>query len=314
MSAPPRHTIHSKHHHWCWNNSLPPALTVRPGDEVSVATVESSGGQIDEHSTSEDVANLDFERINPVTGPVYVEEAQPGDALKVTVNEMTPSRTGWSAIVPDFGLLPDQFPEPFLKLWQYDAISAQSVAYSDVARVFLKPMVGAIGLAPAAPGDHDILPPRRVGGTMDIRDIGVGSTLYLPVEVSGGLLSFGDTHAAQGDGEVCGTGLESAIDMVVTIELIKHLDLKTPRLELPRPVTGHLDSHGYHVTIGVGPDLMQGARDAVKQMIDLLSSTHKLSPADAYLLCSLCADLRISEIVNQPNWVVSLYFPRKVFE
>ena len=149
---------------------------------------------------------------------------------------------------------------------------------------------------------------------MDIRDIGVDSTLYLPVEVSGGLLSFGDTHAAQGDGEVCGTGLESAIDMVVTIELIKHLDLKTPRLELPRPVTGHLDSHGYHVTTGVGPDLMQGAREAVKQMIDLLSSAHKLSPADAYLLCSLCADLRISEIVNQPNWVVSRYFPRKVFE
>ena len=110
MNAPPRHTIHSKHHHWCWNNTLPPVLTVRPGDEVSVATVESSGGQIDEHSTAEDVAKLDFERINPVTGPVYVEEAQPGDVIKVTVNEMTPSSTGWSAIVPDFGLLPDQFP------------------------------------------------------------------------------------------------------------------------------------------------------------------------------------------------------------
>ena len=149
---------------------------------------------------------------------------------------------------------------------------------------------------------------------MDIRDVGVGSTLYLPVEVPGGLLSFGDTHAAQGDGEVCGTGLESAIDLSVTLALVKSLDLRTPRLEIKRPVTRHLDNAGYHVTIGIGPDLMQGARAAVSQMIDLLGDIHRLNPEDAYLLCSLCADLRISEVVNRPNWVVSLYFPRGVFE
>ena len=281
---------------------------------MSIATLESSGGQIDEHSSVADIVKLDFARINPVTGPVYVEDAAPGDAIKVTVNEMTPSGVGWSAIIPDFGLLPDQFPEPVLKLWRYDTLSAEAASYSDVAKVFLKPMVGSIGLAPAKQGDHDILPPRPVGGTMDIRDIGVGSTLYLPVEVAGGLLSVGDTHAAQGDGEVCGTGLESAIDMVLTIEVIKRLALKTPRLELPGPVTRHLDKHGYHVTMGVGPDLMQGARDAVRYMIDVLGRAHGLSAEDAYLLCSLCADLRISEIVNQPDWVVSFYFPRAVFE
>ena len=313
MNTPPTHTIHSKYHHWCWNRALPPALYVQAGDEVFINTLESSGGQIDEHAVDSDVGKLDFARVNPVTGPIFIEEAQPGDAIKITINEMTPSHTGWSAIIPDFGLLPDLFTEPVLKLWRYDPLTAHSVSYSDVARVFLKPMVGSIGLAPAGWGDHDILPPRQVGGTMDIRDVGVGSTLYLPVEVAGGLLSVGDTHAAQGDGEVCGTGLESAIDMVISIEVIKRLALDTPRLELPGPVTNHLDKDGYHVTMGVGADLMQGARDAVQAMIDVISREHGLSATDAYLLCSVCADLRISEIVNQPHRVVSLYFPRAVF-
>ncbi|MBA3516532.1 MAG: acetamidase/formamidase family protein, partial [Rhizobiales bacterium] len=141
-----------------------------------------------------------------------------------------------------------------------------------------------------------------------------GTVLYLPVEVEGALFSVGDTHAAQGDGEICGTAIESPMNVVLTLDVEKGANLRTPRFTTPGPVTGHLDAKGYEVTTGVGPDLMGGARSAVMQMVDLLSARHGLSAVDAYMLCSVCADLRISEIVDMPNWVVSFYFPRVVLE
>jgi acetamidase/formamidase len=148
---------------------------------------------------------------------------------------------------------------------------------------------------------------------MDIRDLTSGVTLYLPVEVDGALFSIGDTHAAQGDGEVCGTAIESQMNVEATIELVKDARLQSPRFTTTEPVTRHLDGMGYEVTTGIGPDLMTGAREAVMRMIDLLGAEHGLNPVDAYMLCSVCGDLRISEIVDMPNWVVSFYFPRIVF-
>ena len=132
--------------------------------------------------------------------------------------------------------------------------------------------------------------------------------------MEGALLSLGDTHAAQGDGEVCGTAIESPMDVTVKLDLVKGAAPAFPRFTQPGPVTRHLDEKGYEVTTGVGPDLMTGARDAVAGMIDLLTARHHMSPEDAYMLCSVCADLRISEIVDQPNWIVSFYFPRLVLE
>jgi acetamidase/formamidase len=161
---------------------------------------------------------------------------------------------------------------------------------------------------------HSVVPPRRMGGNLDIRDLAAGTVLYLPVEVSGALFSVGDTHAAQGDGEVCGTAIESQMNTVLKIDLVKDARLKMPRFTTPGPVTRHLDVKGYEVTTGVGPDLMTGAKTAVAQMVDLLAVQHGLDPVDAYMLCSVCGDLRISEIVDMPNWVVSFYFPRCVFE
>nr|WP_272211984.1 acetamidase/formamidase family protein [Marinicella sp. W31]MDC2877877.1 acetamidase/formamidase family protein [Marinicella sp. W31] len=166
----------------------------------------------------------------------------------------------------------------------------------------------------AEPGNHSVIPPRRVGGNMDIRDIAAGTTLYLPVEVDGALLSIGDTHAAQGDGEVCGTAIESAMDVSVTVEVIRDAAPKTPHFSAPGPISRHLDAAGYEVTTGIGPDLMQAAREAVSNMIEHLGRTRNLDPVDAYMLCSVCGDLKISEIVDAPNWVVSFYFPRIVFE
>jgi amidase len=176
----------------------------------------------------------------------------------------------------------------------------------------LKPFAGTIGVAPAEAGLHSIVPPRPCGGNMDIRDLAAGTELYLPVQVKGALFSIGDTHAAQGDGEVCGTAIESPMSVALTFELVKGANLRMPRFTTPGPVSRHLDGDGYEVTTGIGPDLMQASRDAVSGMIDLLSRRFGMQPVEAYMLCSVCADLRISEIVDLPNWVVSLYFPRIV--
>jgi len=276
--------------------------------------IDASGGQLSKDSSAADLAGLSFERVNPVTGPVHVDGAMPGDVLKITIEEFTPSGWGWTANIPGFGLLADQFPEGALNIWEYDRHIASPALYCNVARVPLKPFAGTIGLAPAEPGLHSVVPPRRMGGNLDIRDLAAGTTLYLPVEVEGALFSIGDTHAAQGDGEVCGTAIESPMNVALTLDLIKDQPLAFPRFTTEGPVTRHADRKGYEVTTGIGPDLMTGARDALSGMIDLICATQKLSPVEAYMLCSVCGDLRISEIVDMPNWVVSFYLPRVVFE
>ncbi|HEV7435729.1 MAG TPA: acetamidase/formamidase family protein [Pseudorhizobium sp.] len=313
------HTIHAHQHHYGWDNSFVPALTAAPGETILFQCLDSSGGQLGPQSTVEDVKALDFTKINPVSGPIYVDGAKPGDVLKVTIESFTPQLRdgagfGWTANIPGFGLLADQFTEPALNVWKFDASTMEPALFGKNGRVPLKPFAGTIGNALAEKGHHTVVPPRRVGGNLDIRDLAAGTTLYLPVEVDGALFSVGDTHAAQGDGEVCGTAIESPFDVVLTLDLIKDQPLKTPRFTTPGPVTRHLDAKGYEVTTGIGPDLWAAAKDAVAYMVDLLATTQKMDPVDAYMLVSTCGDLRISEIVDMPNVVVSFYFPRAVFE
>jgi acetamidase/formamidase len=308
------HTIHGQHFHYGWDNSFPPVETIAPGATLTFECKDSGSGHFTRESKVDAVRSLDFSKVNPVTGPVHVDGAEPGDILKVTIDAFTPSGFGWTAIIPGFGLLADDFQEPGLTLWAYDTGSMAPAAFSSHGKVPLKAFPGTIGLAPAEPGHHSVVPPRRVGGNLDVRDLNAGTVLYLPVEVTGALFSVGDTHAAQGDGEICGTAIESAMDVTLSFDLIKQTPLSTPRFTTPGPVARHLDAKGYEVTTGVGPDLMTGAKAAVSNMIDLLGMLHGLSAADAYMLCSVCGDLRISEIVDMPNWVVSFYFPRIVFE
>ena len=308
------HTIHQHQCHFGWNKDNPPVARIAPGETVEFNPVDSSGGQLTVKSTVTDIPGLDFGKVNPVAGPVYVEGAEPGDAIKVTLLHFAPSGWGWTANIPGFGLLADQFKDPALHIRKYYAQTLEPAMYGPGGRVPLKPFCGTIGLAPAEAGLHSIVPPRRMGGNMDIRDMSAGTELYLPVEVAGGLFSVGDTHATQGDGEVCGTAIESPCSLAAKFELIKNANLAFPRFTTPGPVSRHLDLKGYEVTTGIGPDLMAGAKAAVSGMIDLLSARYKMNPVDAYMLCSVCGDLRISEIVDMPNWVVSFYFPRVVFE
>ena len=306
------HTIHKQQHHFGWDNSIEPVLSVSPGETVEIETIDASGGQLNAQSTLADLNQLSFEKVNPVTGPIVVEGAEPGDAVAVTFQEFAPSGWGWTANIPGFGLLADQFEQPQLHIWNYDVNTLAPALYGPGGKVPLKPFCGTVGLALAEPGLHSVVPPRRVGGNLDIRDNAVGTTLYLPVEVAGGLLSLGDTHAAQGDGEICGTAIESPMVVAVKLALVKNANLKFPRFETSGPVTRHLDTAGYQVTTGIGPDLMAAARDAVSGMIDWLCQTTSMNAVDAYMLCSVCGDLRISEIVDMPNWTVAFYFPKNV--
>lgn len=306
------HTIHKNAHHFGWDNGIEPVLSVAPGETVEIETIDALAGQVGPDTTLAQFLERDTSRVNPVTGPIFVEGAEPGDAVAVTFKDFKPSGWGWTANIPGFGLLADQFPEPRLHLWKYDAATLAPAMFGPGGAVPLRPFCGTVGLALAEPGVHSVIPPRRVGGNLDIRDNAAGTTLYLPVEVSGGLLSLGDTHAAQGDGEVCGTAIESPMVVAIEVGLIKNANLSFPRFETAGPVSRHVDRDGYFAATGVGPDLMQAARDAVSGMIDWLCAMTNMDAVEAYMLCSVCGDLKISEVVDIPNWTVSFYFPKMV--
>jgi len=308
------HTIHRHHQYLNWDNARPPAITIAPGDLVTFKDIDAMCGQITATSTVEALSTLDFNRVNPIAGPVYVDGAEPGDTLKVVVTGFEPSGWAWTGVIPGFGLLAEDFPTPALHIWSYDSTFRTPAAYGKFASVPLKPFCGTTGVAQQMPGSHSTIPPYASGGNMDIRDLSEGVELYLPVQVKGALFSIGDPHAAQGDGEVCGTAIESPMSVTARIDLIKGGSLRFPRFTTSKPVTRHLDAKGYEVTTGICPDLMEASKNAVRGMIDLLGKTRGLSAEHAYMLCSVCADLRISEIVDRPNWVVSLYLPRIVFD
>ena len=213
--------IHATEHHFGWDNSIAPKMVVQPGEEVFVETLDSSAGQITKDSKLPDLINLDFGKVNPVTGPILVQGAKPGDAVQITFLEFHTKGWGWTGNIPGFGLLADQFKDPALHIWKFDASKPTVSEFEAGGKVALKPFVGTIGVALAEKGLHSVVPPRNVGGNLDIRDMSAGTVLRLPVEVDGALLSIGDTHAAQGDGEVCGTAIESPIDVLVKIDLIK---------------------------------------------------------------------------------------------
>ena len=169
----------------------------------------------------------------------------------------------------------------------------------------VRPMVGTIGLAPDQPEPSSLLVPTAAGGNMDIAQLGVGATVHFRSQLPGGLLSAGDTHALQGDGEVCGTGAEISSMLRVRVEIAGPTSINTPWIEhTVTPIALKWTS-----TTGIGPDLFDASREATRRAIDLISSRSGLDPVDCYLLLSLVGELRISEIVDAPNWVVSMHFP-----
>src|SRR5690606_13922336 len=174
-----------------------------------------------------------------------------------------------------------------------------------------RPFPGTVGVALAEPGLHSVVPPRAQGGNLDIRDLTRGSRLLLPVAVPGALFSLGDTHAAQGDGEVCGTAVETAMTVRLRLELVKDAGITQPQYQVPTAAVRD-EPTGFYATTGVGPDLMTAAKDAIRAMIDHLGRHYRLEPELAYALCSVAVHLRISEIVVAHNWVVSAVLPEGI--
>ncbi len=287
--------------HGVWDRSIAPAVRIAPGDVITVELENASGGQLAADSPASALAALDFARINPVTGPIAVDGARPGDALIVQVLSLDVDGWGWTANIPGFGLLADRFPDPALRI---SKIAEGRVALFTGMTLPSVPMIGTIGVAPAEPGAFSVVPPTRSGGNMDIRHVGAGATLFLPVAVDDALLSLGDGHAAQGDGEVCGTAIETSATATLRVSLERDRRLTAPML-LTDPRSQRTGVA--FATTGIGPDLFTAAREATSEMIAEIVRRTTLSEIDAYLLASVAADLKISEIVDAPNWVVSLH-------
>ena len=310
MSTNSIHELRHDAYNAVWDNSIAPALEIESGEAVELHARDASDEQILETSTARDVAELDFDRVNPVSGPVFVKGARPGDTLAVELLEFRPRGWGWTAIIPGFGLLADEFPDAWLRISRVDT-ERGIVRFGDRVTLPLRPFSGNLGVAPAEVGAHSAVPPSRWGGNVDIKYLGAGATLYLPVGVEGALFSLGDTHAAQGDGEVGGTAIETAMDVVVRLSVRRDITVVAPQFDLPAQPAAPQSS--FHVCTGVGPDLLEAARDAVRATIAHLCDRHGFVREEAYALASVAVDLRIHEVVDAPNWVVGAFLPDAIF-
>ncbi|HEU0000832.1 MAG TPA: acetamidase/formamidase family protein [Ktedonobacteraceae bacterium] len=308
-------TIHIHRHQWhlAWDHSIPPIATIQSGETVSFDLLDASCGQIVHDSTVEAIRTLDFSQVDQVNGPIYVEGAAPGDTLEVEFLDLQPADWGWTAIIPGFGLLADEFPEPALKIWHLDGGADGWAEFAPGIRVPLAPFCGEVGLAPGKPGALSTIPPYRHGGNMDTKHLTKGARLYLPVEAAGALYSMGDGHAAQGDGEVCGTAIETPMRATVRLTVRKDIQVAEPQFLTGGPLAARSNTAAYYATDGIGPDLLEAARNAIRHMIDHLQRSYGLTRTDAYMLCSIMVDLKICEIVDAPHWVISAFLPQSIF-
>jgi acetamidase/formamidase len=298
--------------HLAWDPAIPPIETVPSGSVVEFDLLDASGGQFTRTSTIDDLADLDFDRVDQVNGPIAVEGAAPGDTLQVDLLSFRPGDWGWTACIPGFGLLADAFPDPAFRITQVPG-AGERAEFLPGIRVPIVPFCGELGVAPET-GPRSTIPPDLHGGNMDTRHLTSGATLFLPIFHSGARFSIGDGHAAQGDGEVCGTAIETPMQATVRLTVRSDLHLRGPEFLTAPGAAAETPIGRRYATDGIGPDLLQAARDATLRMIEWLGREHGVAAQDAYMLCSVAVDLRISEIVDLPNYVVTAYCPLSIFE
>jgi len=296
----PHHHLHAspKTCHWgFFEAKLKPVLTIASGDEVTVETVSGSPETIPDrgkfHVPPElDAIHAENERMLPghiLTGPIGIEDAAPGHVLEIDILDIQLRQDwGWNAIRPLMGTLPEDFPEPRLVTIPLDRtrmVGRMPWGYD----LPLKPFFGVMGVAPpSAWGRISSLVPRAMGGNIDLKELTPGAKLFLPVFVPGAMFSCGDGHGVQGDGEVCVTAIETALQGRFRFVLRKDLDFRTPRAETPT----------HYITMAMHPDLDRCAEHALRDMIVLIGEQRGLAREDAYMLCSLAADLRVTQTVN----------------
>jgi formamidase len=346
-----------------WHPDIPPVVEVEEGEEVALETRDALDGYLRPGMTEADLGGVKLGAVHPLTGPVLVKGAQPGDLLEIEFVDIVPQPTAFSGIMPGLGFLRDVFTTPFLVHWRIADGWATAEQIPGV-RIPGAPFMGVSGVAPsrqqveawtlrearhahaggfALPPDPTdavpssgpaadlglrTLPPRENGGNFDVKQLTRGARLLLPVAVEGALFSTGDAHFAQGDGEVCVTAVEMAATCVVRFRAHKgeaeRRKIRWPRFErsdnfvdprwgLPTrfiatmgmPVDEHGDNRG--------EDLTLACRQALLNMIDLLEAERGLTREQAYVLCSVACDLRVSNVVDVPNYVVSALLPEDVF-
>src|SRR4051794_3482764 len=349
-----------------WNRDLEPTVTVRPGEEIQLLCRDALDiGDQARTLTPDGSMTLDLGRIHPLTGPVAVEGAEPGDVLEVEIVDVSPIVDfGYVTVSPALGMFGSLRPEPlaqfsawtepsqlsdpspgsvptaipadqphnggaaFVQLFGFER--GQNTGFATFvggdtgthARIPLRPFMGILGNAPLRHGMFRTFPPNvsgGMGGNTDVRQLVAGSRLQLPVYVEGALFSAGDGHMAQGDGEISGTGLETLMSVTLRFGVIKNTIISGPRAIVPaadptqRGMPADMLDQGYYLTTGTGPDLMENAKNAVREMIDWLVVDRRLSLHEAYVLCSVAGDLKISETVDLPSWLVSMTLPRGIF-
>jgi len=329
-----------------WHPDLEPIAEIGVDEEVRLETDDGLAGQLTRASTHADAATLDLGLGHPLSGPLYVRDAEPGDVLEVEFVRYETADFGVTAVIPGFGFLADLFPEPYLVKWEIAGGVARAPEVPGVA-VPEETFAGVVGVAPshalmeeyrareealrargqavadpvpdaaipaAAAGGLRTIPPRETGGNLDIRQLVAGSRIRLPVAVAGALFSVGDLHFAQGDGEVCGTGIEIAGAVTVRFGVHKSPAARRrfPSYEMPaRPGRRSFATTG--IPVDAGMDLNAAAREALLEMIAHLELTYGFERPAAYALCSVVVDLRVSEVVDVPYPVVSALLPLDVF-
>lgn len=346
-----------------WHPDIPPVVRCEPGDEVLLETRDALDLQVGPDSTPEDVGNVNLNVVHPLTGPVYVEGAEPGDLLVAEILEVAPhSGFAFTVEIPGFGFLRDEFPEPYLARWELAGGWATSEDIPGV-RIPGAPFMGTIGLAPSpellgrmAAREQDLIerggfalppdptdavptaeaiagealrtiPPRENAGNVDIKQLSAGTRLLMPVWVEGGLFSAGDAHFAQGDCETCGTAIEMSATLTVRFDLRKGLaeergirDLQFERDDYVVPPE-YQAPRRFFATTGLSverdgtnrsEDITVAARNALLNMIDHLGAEYGYTRPQAYALCSVAVDLKVSEVVDVPNFVVSAFLPLEI--
>ena len=340
-----------------WHPDVPPALVCLPGDDVLVTARDAVDGQFSMSSTHEDVLRADRTIVHPLTGPIFVDGAEPGDLLVVEILDIQTGTFGYTAQFPGFGFLREEFPDPFLARWEIAGDWATSPDLRGI-RIPGRPFMGIMGLAPsrnllerisarerglaasgadislpeprgAVPEDAAIAteglrtkPPRENGGNLDVKDMVAGTRVLFPVWTEGALFSAGDGHFAQGDGEVCGTAIETATTLHVGFDVVK-AGAEARGTRDVRIYGNRQDEGGreYVATTGLSvyadsggqaEDLNGAARSALRNMVDFFSDEFGYTRQQAYAICSVAVDLKISEIVDAPNFVVTARFPLDV--
>ncbi|KAH8884834.1 Acetamidase/Formamidase [Thozetella sp. PMI_491] len=332
--------VHSSHAHLRWSQSIPPVLRVASGSEVSFDLLDGGNNQIRPDNEATALAAMDFSVADPAVGPVYVEEAEPGDVLKVEFLELKHADYGWTAVFPsslEFGLLADEFPTGHLKIWDLSDAALlpplgpggpRRAVFKPGITVPIRPFLGVVGVAPNVAEELPTIPPYAAsGGNMDCRYLSqVGSVLYLPVNVPGALLSAGDGHAAQGDGEVCGTAIETPMKarLRLTVEKKATREVKGYALACPHYTTAPrtraeieaeiASDKGEYAALGIHENIREASRMALRGLLDWLVAEKGLTRVEAYMLASVSATLKMAEVVDMPNYGIACSLPLSVFD